>query len=72
MKMHGAGAGHYRGSSIYSDVDSHGVGGNQVVNNQSGGIPGTNSLSDWHPTVLYLLGLLIVEWIAFVVLSHYI
>ena len=72
MKLHGAGGNAYRGSSIYSDVDSHGVGGNQVVGNQTGGIPGSNTLQDWHPTILYLLGLLILEWIAFVVLSNYI
>ena len=72
MRIHGAGSGGYRGSSIYSDVDSHGVGGSQVVNNQSGGIPGSSALSAWHPTILYLLGLLILEWVVFVALSQFI
>ena len=72
MKIHGAGAHGYRGSSIYPDVDSHGVGGNQVVGNQTGSIPGSSSLQNWHPTILYLLGLLIVEWFVFVLLSNYI
>ena len=72
MRVHGAGGHSYRGSSVYTDMDSHGVGGNQVVNNQSGNIPGSSTLSEWHPTILYLLGLLVLEWIAFVALSQFI
>jgi len=37
---------------------------------QSGTIPG--SVGGWHPTVLYLFALLVVEWIALVILSKYI
>jgi len=61
----------FRGPSPYAtDGGSMGTGGNQVMDVQSGTIPG--SVGGWHPTVLYLFALLVVEWIALVILSKYI
>lgn len=62
----------YRGVSAHADVGLSGTGGNQVANAKSGSIPGFASTGDWHPTVLYLIGLLILEWTAFLILTKYI
>lgn len=42
------------------------------MSNATGGIVGTTSDTQWHPTVVYLFGLLVAEWIVFIVLSKYV
>lgn len=51
---------------------SLGTGGNQTVNSASGKIIGGSRTGTWEPTVLYLLGLLIVEWVAFIFITKFI
>jgi hypothetical protein len=48
---------------------SLGTGGSQIMDAQTGTIPG--SVGAWHPTILYLFALLVVEWAALVFLSKY-
>jgi len=63
----------YRGiPNQYYDAGnpSLGTGGNQPVNSKTGGAVDTGT-NQWHPTVLYLLGLLVIEWAAFIVLTKY-
>lgn len=69
MRVHST-AGTYRGLSVYPS-ESHGTGGNQTMSAQTGAVPGAIGSKDWHPTVLYLLGLLVVEWAIFIALSKY-
>jgi len=69
MRVQHSGAS-YRGLSVYPQ-ENHGTGGNQTVNAQTGSVPGNIGVGDWHPTVLYLLGLLVVEWAVFLALTKY-
>jgi hypothetical protein len=63
--------GKFRGISANADVGL-GTGGNQVVNSKSGQVPGGGMVGTWQPTILYLVGLLFVEWAVFLVLSKFI
>jgi len=61
----------FRGPTPYADVSaSFGVGGNQVMDASTGTVPG--SVGAWHPTILYLFGLLVVEWLLLVFVSRYV
>lgn len=41
------------------------------MSNTTGGIAGSSSATKWEPTVVYLFGLLIAEWFAFMLLTKY-
>lgn len=60
----------FRGPNPYAMQNgSLGTGGSQIMDAQTGTIPG--SVGAWHPTILYLFALLVVEWAALVFLSKY-
>lgn len=62
----------FRGPSGYvAGGASLGTGGNQVMNAQTGTVSST-SIGGWHPTILYLFALLVVEWVVLVWLQKYI
>ena len=61
----------YRGLYPY-ESKGLGTGGNQVANAQSGMIPGKSGLGQWHPTVIYLLILLVIEWAVFLFINKFI
>lgn len=42
------------------------------MDNQTGAVSGGLSLGNWHPTVVYLLILLVVEWAAFLFINSFI
>lgn len=70
MQTHNGGS-TFRGPNVYAEAGL-GTGGNQIVNAKTGSIPGGRNLTgDWHPTVLYLLLLLVVEWAAFIWITKY-
>lgn len=61
----------FRGPSSYPNNGAGmSTGGSVVVNNNTGTVPG--SVGSWHPTVLYLFALLVVEWVVLVWISKYI
>lgn len=63
----------FRGPSAYVNAGaSLGSGGNQTMDAQTGTVTGAGMVGDWHPTIIYLVALLAVEWIALVVISKYI
>lgn len=43
------------------------------MNSKTGAIPGGKgvAMGDWHPTVVYLLLLLAIEWAAFIWITKY-
>lgn len=57
----------YRGLAPFGDNSGLGTGGNQVTDAQSGMIAG--AVGSWHPTVIYLLLLLVVEWAVFLFIN---
>jgi len=61
--------GAFRGTSPYASM-GFATGGNEPVNPTTGAIAGTDT-AKWHPTVVYLFGLLVVEWAIFVLLTKY-
>lgn len=69
MNIRGNATGNYRGMATFNSPEA-GTGGNQVFNAKTGEIK-QGVTGQWHPTVLYLLALLVVEWAAFLLLSKY-
>lgn len=61
----------FRGANPYADSGFN-TGGNSVVSNATGIAQGANQGTSWHPTILYLFGLLVVEWVLLFVLQKYI
>lgn len=59
----------FRGQFPYGD-SGLGTGGNQVTNAQTGSIAG--GVGQWHPTVIYLLILLVIEWAVFLFINKFI
>lgn len=56
--------GAFRGHPVFHDA-GFGTGGNTGMAKETGKVGvGSMSTSQWHPTVMYLVGLLIVEWVA--------
>lgn len=67
--IRGSSTGTYRGIDFLSS--GGGTGGNQIMNASTGTLKEPVSNTGWHPTVLYLIALLVVEWAAFIVLNKY-
>jgi hypothetical protein len=40
-----------------------------VQNAQTGMVPGSSGTGAWHPTVIYLLVLLVIEWAVFLFIN---
>lgn len=64
--------GAFRGAPVF-DGGGFGTGGNTGMAKVTGKVKTSPvSTGSWHPTVIYLIALLVVEWIAFVCLVKFI
>lgn len=43
-----------------------------MTNAVTGKVPGGAGVGDWHPTVIYLLLLLVIEWVVFLFINSFI